>query len=73
MCDKHVISSYYIMQYYQENQGYKYWFKIPKEKWISISSLNDKMPENPKFHATECKFSFFAGTLNDIIGLLRAW
>ena len=73
MCDKHVISSYFIMQYYRDDEGYKYWRPIPKKKWASISSLNDKMPENPNFHATECEFSFFGGALNDLLVFFRAW
>ncbi len=73
MCDKHVINSVYTMQSYKEDEGYKYWPNIPKEKWAFISNLDDKISEKPEFHTKECESSFFAEIINNAISLIRAW
>lgn len=71
ICQKHVISSYYIMQSYKEGEGYKYWFKIPKKDWMSISSIEDQPSKEPSFHAKDCRYSFFGSLLEILIGILR--
>ena len=71
LCDKHTITSYHIMQSYTDKEGYKYWFKIPKEEWKSISSLTDRPSKEPDLQTNDCRFSFFASFLSDLIGILR--
>ena len=73
LCEKHTITSYYIMQSYTDEEGYKYWFKIPKEEWDFISDLKDRPSREPDLQTTDCRLSLFASSLNDLIGILRAW
>lgn len=63
LCEKHIISSYHNMQSYTEKEGYKYWFKIPKEEWIFISSLEDQPSKKPDLHVKDCQFAFFGRLL----------
>ena len=72
-CEKHRITKHYIMQRYTEEDGYKYWFRIPKEEWEPVSDL-ETLPSIEPYHQTQdCKYSFFVPLLHDIIAILRAW
>ena len=71
LCEKHTITSYYILQTYTETEGYKYWFKIPKEEWELISNLTDRPSKKPDLQTNDCSFSSFASFLSDLIGILR--
>lgn len=70
-CQKHVISSYYIMQSYKKGRGYKYWFQIPKKDWMSISSIEDQPEKKPDLHAKSCRYSFFGSLLELLIAIIR--
>ena len=72
LCDKHIISSYYIMQSYIEGEGYKYWENIPKEDWISVSGLRDYPLKKPDLHVKDCRLALFGTLLDAILSIIRA-
>ena len=71
LCKKHVLSTYYIMQSYTKTHGYKYWFKIPKEEWASISSLEDQPSKKPDLQTNDCHFSFMTLFISHFMSGLR--
>ena len=71
-CQKHYISSYYQMDYYTDEEGYKYWGNISKKEWESISQLEDQPAKKPDLHIKNCKFSLFGSLLELILALFRA-
>ena len=71
LCQKHVVSSYYIMQSYTTKEGYKYWENIPKEKWISISKLEDQPAQKPDLQIKNCRFSLFGSLLETMLAISR--
>ena len=72
LCQKYNQSSHYNMQSYIEGVGYKYWGKIPKKEWESISSLEDEPSRKPDVYKKNCRFSLFGPLLDILMAAMRA-
>ena len=70
LCQKHVISSYYIMESYKEEEGYKSWSHLPKAEWTSFSNIEARPSQKPDLHIKNCRFSFFGSLFETFLSLI---